>query len=175
MLYQPVARVLMTGVSTACYKRAIKKVLELTTNLHPEFEHGAHVRAWQVDFSLAQRDALASNLGKGASRVIRGCEVHYQRNVKKVCDKVNSDEPSKEVFKKIAYKIPYLHLQEDVELAFEILSAEKGLDEEDVITFLEEKVVFENIIHNIIQPSLHFKVKYLLKIGNETLKIIQIS
>lgn len=147
MLYQPVARVLMTGVSTASYKKAIQKVLELTTNLHPEFENGVHVRAWQVDFSLAQRDALASNLGKGAARVIRGCEVHYQRNVKKVCDKVNSDDHSKEVFKKIAYKIPYLDLQEDVELAFEILSAEKGLDEVDVITFLEEKVFFKIYVY----------------------------
>ena len=78
MLYQPVARVVMAGVNTPTYREAIKTVMQLTINLHPEFELGKHVKAWLVDFSLAQRDGLAANLGNVAGQVIRGCEVHYQ-------------------------------------------------------------------------------------------------
>ena len=132
MLYQPVARVVMAGVNTPTYREAIKTVMQLTTNLHPEFELGKHVKAWLVDFSLAQRDGLAANLGNVAGQVIRGCEVHYQRNVKKVCDKVCSDEPTKQAFKKIAYAIPSFDSKEDVELAFSILCGERSFDDEEV-------------------------------------------
>lgn len=136
MLYQPVARVVMAGVNTPTYREAIKTVMQLATNLHPEFELGQHVKAWLVDFSLAQRDGLAANLGQSiAGQVIRGCEVHYQRNVKKVSDKVCSDEPTKLAFKKIAYAIPSIDAKEDVELAFSILCGERSFDDEDVQDF----------------------------------------
>lgn len=128
----------MSGISSANYREAIKKVFTLTTNHHPEFENGEHVTAWLVDFSIAQRDGLASNLGSNAAEAIRGCNVHYQRNVKKVCDKVCSDERSKEVFKKIAYRIPDLSQQEDVDLAFSLLCGEKSFDDDDAQDFLQQ-------------------------------------
>ena len=61
--YQVVARVLMTHLTVAAYKEAFAKVLELTTNIHPEFEFGKGVRGWLLDFSEPQRDGLAANLG----------------------------------------------------------------------------------------------------------------
>ncbi len=128
----------MSGISTTNYCDAIKKVFTLTTNNHPEFEHGEHVTAWLVDFSIAQRDGLASNLGSNAAEAIRGCNVHYQRNVKKVSDKICSDDRSKEVFKKIAYRVPDLNLQADVELAFSILCGEKSFDDDDAQDFLQQ-------------------------------------
>lgn len=46
---------------------------------------------------------------------------------KKVADKVA--QPSKDVFLKIAYMIPHLEHQVDVELAFEILQGAEPLQE----------------------------------------------
>lgn len=95
MQFQVVARVLMSRVTTTAYKTAISKILRLVTNIHPEFEHGQHIIGWILDFSLAQRDGLAANLGENACAVIRGCEVHFKRNVQKISDKVNSDNPTR--------------------------------------------------------------------------------
>lgn len=73
MKFQVVARILMSELSTAAYKNAIMKVLRLTNNFHPEFCFGLHVKGWhQLDFSIAQRDGLAANLGQKYSEVIRG-------------------------------------------------------------------------------------------------------
>lgn len=63
------------------------------------------MKGWIVDFSLAQRQGLESNLADKAN-FIRGCDVHYKRGVKKIADKVAEDEPSKSLFKKIAHSIP---------------------------------------------------------------------
>ena len=135
--YQVVARVLMTHLTVAAYKEAFAKVLELTTNIHPEFEFGKGVRGWLLDFSEPQRDGLAANLGDQGTKVIIGCLVHYKRGVKKVADKVcNNDCRTKNLFKKIAYAIPLLDNQEDVDLAFEILCGKVELHEETVEEFL---------------------------------------
>lgn len=108
MKYQTVARVMMTQLTIAAYKTAFSTILRLTTNLHPEFQLGKDVRGWLLDFSAPQRDGLAASLGDQASSVIRGCLVHYKRGVKKIADKVNGDDNSKQLFKKIAYSIPDL-------------------------------------------------------------------
>lgn len=121
MKFQVVARILMSKLSTAAYKNAIMKVLRLTNNFHPEFCFSVHVKGWQLDFSIAQRDSLAANLGQKSSKVIRGCEAHFKRNVKKVADKVNSDEHSKSVFTKIAHSIPNLTSKRETSLAFDLL------------------------------------------------------
>ena len=107
--YQVVTRVLMSKLTSAAYKAALEQILIITTNIHPEFDHGSAVKSWVVDFSEAQANGLAENLGKEkASQVIRGCNVHYMRNAEKTAVKVGVDECSREVFKKIAFKIPKL-------------------------------------------------------------------
>lgn len=135
MKFQVVARILMSKLSTAAYKIAIMKVLRLTNNFHPEFCFGVHVKGWQLDFNIAQRDGLAANLGQKSSEVIRGCEVHFKRNVKKVADKVNSDELSMTVFTKIALSIPNLISKRETSLAFDLLCGK--ISSEDHHLFLK--------------------------------------
>ena len=135
MQFQAVARILMTKLNVASYKFAFKKLFEITTNIHPEFAHGSEVKGWIVDFSLAQREGLAANIGKRAEQVIRGCHVHFLRMAKKVADKVAPrDKNSKDVFLKIANKIPYLQNQEDVSVAFDILQGSLPL--KDALSFV---------------------------------------
>ena len=141
LLFQTVARVLMNNLSSFAYKFAFSKVFEIATVLHPEFEKGQNLKAVILDFSTAQREGLSEVLGENsASKTIRGCEVHYQRNVKKVADKICVDKDSKEVFKKIAYKIPYLEHQEDVTLAFTILTGKAKMSLPEAKKLLIETV-----------------------------------
>lgn len=54
LVFQTVARVLMNRLTVAAYKFALKKVFDCVTNIHSEFEHGNNVKAFIVDYSLAQ-------------------------------------------------------------------------------------------------------------------------
>ena len=135
MRYQ-VERIFMSRVTTTAYKTSISQVLQLVTNIHPEFEHGNHILGWILDFSMVQRGGLAANLGKNTSAVIRGCEVHFMQNVQKISDKVNSDPLSNSVFNKIAYVIPNLPTMEEILLACDVLCGKLSFEDEDVNNFL---------------------------------------
>lgn len=137
--FQVVARVLMSNLSAEAYKLAFDKVFSITTNLHPEFNHGAEVKGWILDFSSAQYQGLAQTIGEKASEVIRGCEVHFMRVVKKIADKVTKDEVSKKIFKKIAYNIPRLDNQSDVLVSFDILSGVAEIAEASSFLSLNEE------------------------------------
>jgi len=63
--FQVVARVVMSRLTAAAYRRSFNKVFEIATNIHPEFDHGSNVVAWIVDFSLPQYDGLASAINAG--------------------------------------------------------------------------------------------------------------
>lgn len=125
--FQVVARVLMSKLTAKAYKSAFEAIFSTTTNLHPGFDNGFLVKAWIVDFSEAQSNGLAQNLGEKAE-VIRGCSVHFMCNAEKTAVKIGEDEFSREVFKKIAFKIPTLEHQKDVKLAFKVLCGETPLD-----------------------------------------------
>ena len=143
--YQVVTRVLMSKLTSAAYKAALEQILIITTNIHPEFDHGSAVKSWVVDFSEAQANGFAENLGKEkASQVIRGCNVHYMRNAEKTAVKVGVDECSREVFKKIAFKIPKLEKKSDVTLAFKILCGKSELDSALQFIDLTEKELDAN-------------------------------
>ena len=137
--FQVVARVLMFSLKAEAYKLAFGKVFSITTNLYPEFNHGAEVKGWILDFSSAQHQGLAKIIGEKASEVIRGCEVHFMRAVKKIADKVSKDDCSKNVFKKIAYNIPRLESQSDVLLSFDILSGVADVGEASCFISLNEE------------------------------------
>ncbi len=71
-----------------------------------------------------------------------GCKVHYMRNVKKCADKVcGNDKESNMVFVKIAHAIPNLESQEDVHLAFAILTGETSINDENAEEFLTSEKV----------------------------------
>ena len=136
MTFQPVAKILMSRITSGAYGKAIRKLLELTTNFHPEFENGKNLAAWQVDYSLAQRDGIEANIGDNG--FILGCKIHFQRGTTKIVDKVCSDAHSQMVWKKIAWGICELQNREDVLLAFDILCAKIALDDPRAVHFLEE-------------------------------------
>ena len=142
--FEVVARVLLSKISAKAYKEAFGKVFGIATQLNPEFENGANVLGWIVDFSDAQYTGLAHNIGDRASEVIRGCSVHYKRNVDKVAQKVCQNEPSRQLFQKIAYKIQFLERQEDVCLAFDILTGTKELQEAEAFIHLTEEELSVN-------------------------------
>ena len=138
--YQPVFRVLLTRLDTASYNEAFRSCFRITTNIHPEFNQGKDVVGWVMDFSVAQRQGLEANLGQqNAAESIRGCQVHFQRCVDKVAKKVNKDEKSKAIFKRLAYLLPYLKDEDNVFLAFDILTGTKDLDDEEVEFFLSNQ------------------------------------
>ena len=139
MVFQVVARVMLNRLTAAAYKKAFGEVFKITTSLHPHFDNGSKVEDWIVDFSLAQRDGLAANLGKKTARArIVGCKVHYQRNVRKMAQKVGgSNAASVDLFCKIAYMIPELPDESLVDLAFGVLCGETSIEEEENLPLLE--------------------------------------
>ena len=126
MVFQTVARVLLNKLTTAAYRRAFEEVFQITTNLHPCFNGGREVLFWIVDFSSAQYEGLAANIGKKEARArIVGCKVHFQRNARKIAAKIcGPDRNSLDLFTSIAYKIPDLTEESQVFAAFDILSGE---------------------------------------------------
>ncbi len=140
MVFQTVARVLLNKLTTAAYRRAFEEVFQITTNLHPCFNGGREVFFWIVDFSSAQYEGLAANIGKKEARArIVGCKVHFQRNARKIAAKIcGPDRNSLDLFTSIAYKIPDLTEESQVFAAFDILSGETLLDDEEAMRFLTE-------------------------------------
>ena len=130
----------MNRLTVAAYKFAFKNIFYLVTNVHPEFEHGEHVKAFITDYSMAQHSGLASVVGLRACEMIRGCSVHYQRQALKVANTIaKKDRASKEVFLKIAYKIPHLVDEDQVHLAFDILCGASPLQDACEFIDLNEK------------------------------------
>lgn len=118
MSFQVVGRVLMNRVNNLAYKTAFTELFKVATETFPEFENGFSVNAWVVDFSLAQQRELSRIFGEKAGEHIRGCQVHFQRNLQKIADKVCPDEASKSLFVKIGHLIPKLDKKVDLYLAF---------------------------------------------------------
>lgn len=139
--FQAGARILMNNLSTQAYEKAFGKAMEVTTNVHPGFENGKIVQGWILDFSTSQLDGLKKLLGDDADEKVRGCDVHFMRNGKKVAGCVSPlDDSAQKVFKKIAYGIPKLALPEDVALAFSILIGKASFSDEDARQLLEGKI-----------------------------------
>ena len=132
--FEVVARVITNRLTQFAYKTIFDKVFAIVTNKYPSFDHGQSVACWILDFSVPQRDALISVLGSAAT--IRGCNVHYQRNARKVALKVCREEKSIQIFLKIAYKLPQLQTENEVMLAFDILKGEKPFADEEAQEFL---------------------------------------
>ncbi len=80
--FQVVARVVMSRLTAAAYKRSFAKVFEIATNIHPEFDYGSNVVAWIVDFSLSQYDGLASVINASEPSQARA---KIRGNDQKVC------------------------------------------------------------------------------------------
>ena len=148
--YQAVSRVLMNNLSSHAYAFAFSKVFGIATNIHPQYANGQNLEAILMDFSTAQAEGLSKVIGeKEAAEVIRGCEVHYQRNVKKICDKTCSDEKTKMLFKAVAYKIPYLETKEYVQLAFDTLTGDVSLEDDSAKQLFQHLRISEDQVSDV--------------------------
>ena len=112
--------------------------MEIATSIHPSFDFGKNVKVWMVDFSLAQRSGL---LAAGVLVAqIRGCLVHWQRNGRKIADRVaKKDTRSHAVFLIIVNKIPGMETEDDVNLAFDVLTGVTPLTEIAALASLSEE------------------------------------
>lgn len=125
--FQAVARVIISKLNAVAYAEAFHQVLAITTNFYPAFDNGKVLKAWVDDFSDAQSKGLAKNIGSAASSKIRGCSVHFMRNVEKVLVKVCVDEQATNLFRRIAFTIPKLEDEDHIALAFSILTGSSPL------------------------------------------------
>ena len=80
--------------------------MQITTQIHSEFNHGDHLKAWILDFSLSQLNGLTA-AGVPSSK-IGGCTVHFFRNGQKMADRVTEDKESNDLFMQLVYQIPKL-------------------------------------------------------------------
>jgi len=67
------------------YANSIIKIFEKVSSDHPNFSNGRHLRSILVDFDDAQYKGLQRLGEELAKKVIRGCSVHWQRSVNRVC------------------------------------------------------------------------------------------
>lgn len=83
-----------------------------------------------MDFDDAQYKGLQQCLGEElAKKVIRGCSVHGQRSVNRVCKLACQTEAGTRVFKTLARKIEEGPEKENVLLIFEVLSGKRKLED----------------------------------------------
>ena len=104
--WQTVARALMNKMTKEAYKVALSKILEIVTEDHLQFDKGSNTVLWVVDFSEAQTAAIEATLGERASKVIRGCKVHYMRATQRIADRICTIPEEKQTFLAIANAIP---------------------------------------------------------------------
>ena len=82
------------------------------------------------DFDDGQYKGLQQCLGEDLSlKVIRGCTVHWQRSVNRVCKLVCRNDTEVRIFKALARKIEDESEKENVLLLFDVLSGTRQLQE----------------------------------------------
>ena len=95
---------------------------------HARFTNGKNLRSILVDFDDGQYKGLQQCLGEDLSlKVIRGCTVHWQRSVNRVCKLVCRNDTEVRIFKALASKIEDESEKENVLLLFDVLSGTRQL------------------------------------------------
>jgi hypothetical protein len=98
------------------------------TELFPAFDNGSST-FFIVDFLQAQRKGLEEALGaETAAKSLRGCKVHWWRNVLKIADRLFKRvvTPESLLFQKIAKLVTTVKEEKEVILLFEILGGLKN-------------------------------------------------
>ena len=135
-VYNAVARVLCSRQDGETYAKSITTIFNKVTLDQAYFANGAKLRSILVDFDDAQYKGLKECLGEElAKKVIRGCSVHWQRSVNRVCKLVCQSDDETRIFKNLARKIEEERDKEKVYLIFDVLSGSRKL--EDAKHFIE--------------------------------------
>lgn len=137
----------MNKLNALAYKHAFEAIFTKVKGDFPEFEVGKTLNGIIADWSDTQLQGLQEAIGeKKANKVVKGCQVciyvqkskkcitlhlqvHYQRSVKRVSEKVNkgSSTLAHQVFTTIGYAIPATKTKEDVDTLFQVLCGAESL------------------------------------------------
>ncbi|PFX32199.1 ATP-dependent DNA helicase RecQ [Stylophora pistillata] len=129
-VYNAVARVLCSRQDSETYAKSITTIFHKVTADHARFSNGKNLRSILVDFDDGQYKGLQLCLGEELARkVVRGCKVHWQRSVNRVCKLVCRNESDSRVFKILASKIETEDEKENVLFLFDVLSGCRKLTE----------------------------------------------
>ena len=129
-VYNAVARVLCSRQDSETYAKSITTIFQKVTVDHARFANGKNLRSILVDFDDGQYKGLQQCLGEDLSlKVIRGCTVHWQRSVNRVCKLVCRNDTEVRIFKALASKIEDESQKENVLLLFNVLSGTRQLQE----------------------------------------------
>ena len=129
-VYNAVARVLCSRQDSETYAKSITTIFQKVTVDHARFANGKNLRSILVDFDDGQYKGLQQCLGEDLSlKVIRGCTVHWQRSVNRVCKLVCRNDTEVRIFKALASKIEDESKKENVLLLFDVLSGTRQLQE----------------------------------------------
>ena len=141
-VYNAVSRVLCSRQDSESYANSITNIFEKVTKDHAHFSNGRNLRSILVDFDDAQYKGLQQCLGEElAKKVIRGCSVHWQRSVNRVCKLACQSEDEIRVFKALAKKIEEEQNKDNVLLIFDVLSGSRTL--QDARQFVKEDLLSE--------------------------------
>ena len=92
-VYNAVARVLCSKQDSETYANSITSIFNKVSSDHAHFKNGVNLRSTLVDFDDAQYKGLKQCIGEELARkVIRGCSVHWQLSVNRVCKLVCQSE-----------------------------------------------------------------------------------
>ena len=129
-VYNAVARVLCSRQDSETYAKSITTIFQKVTVDHARFANGKNLRSILVDFDDGQYKGLQQCLGEDLSlKVIRGCTVHWQRSVNRVCKLVCRNDTEVRIFKALASKIEDENEKENVLLLFDVLSGSRQVQE----------------------------------------------
>ena len=125
-----VARVRMNRISTEAYQQAFQAVFSTVRDDKPSFKVGKTLIAIVLDWSDQQLKGLEAVIGEETTaKVVKGCQVHFTRSVKRVSERINKGNPlAHRAFTTIAYTIPKATSRKDVLLLFNILAGDTSID-----------------------------------------------
>ena len=84
----------MNRLNTDAYTEAFEAVFYTVEISHPGFKVGKTLQGIVVDWSEQQVNGLEAVVGKEtAEKVIKGCQVHFTRSVKRVSERLNKGNP----------------------------------------------------------------------------------
>ena len=122
-------RVQMNKLTKEVYRHAFQDILTTAKSDCPDFTVGETLKAIIMDWSDQQLQGLEEAVGRDtAAAVIKGCQVHYTRSVKRVSKRINKgNHLAIKAFNAIAYHIPKASSPEQVTFLFDVLAGEADI------------------------------------------------
>ncbi len=129
MEWMVVSRVRMTREDHSAYALGFRKTFDKCKREHKEFELGKTLLGVVIDWSDAEMRGLREAVGtEMATKLLKGCQVHWNRSWQRVRDRVASSRNKtfeKRIFEKIAQQITKVKSGKHVCDSFKVLCGEQ--------------------------------------------------